>query len=58
MRHLPEGGFQTRPYESRFLFAPFAFFAANFFIAFRSWFAVGVMDFALRQWQTSHHYKS
>ena len=23
-----EGGFQTRPYKSRFFFAPFAFFAA------------------------------
>jgi hypothetical protein len=24
MRQLPEGGFQTRPYESQFFFAPFA----------------------------------
>ena len=26
-----EGGFQTHPYESRFFFAPFAFFAAILF---------------------------
>jgi len=29
MREISEGGFQTRPYKSRFFFAPFAFFAAN-----------------------------
>jgi hypothetical protein len=28
MRQIREGGFKTRPYDSRFFFAPFAFFAA------------------------------
>jgi len=27
---ISEGGFKTRPYNSEFLFAPFALFAVNF----------------------------
>jgi hypothetical protein len=29
MRQIPEGGFQTRPYNSEIFFAPFALFAVN-----------------------------
>ena len=35
MRQIREGGFQTRPYNSRFFFAPFAFFAAILFFRLR-----------------------
>jgi hypothetical protein len=57
MRHLPEGGFQSRPYECLSYLHPLRslrpiFYCLLFLVT------VGVMDFALRQWQTSQNYKS